>query len=118
MSAGPVILIIGSFFYLKEKLKKKVVAGTTISLLGVLVIVLMPPLPFKRYQIQNVYRADNTQKGRYREFLQVDADIVGSYSPISDAEVIAVVARSLEKLGFKDYKIFTLAVLQTYEKML
>lgn len=42
MSAGPVILIIGSFFYLKEKLKKKVVAGTTISLLGVLVIVLMP----------------------------------------------------------------------------
>ncbi|KKR17118.1 MAG: Histidine-tRNA ligase, partial [Candidatus Levybacteria bacterium GW2011_GWA1_39_32] len=39
------------------------------------------PLPFKRYQIQNVWRAENTQKGRYREFLQVDVDTVGSSSP-------------------------------------
>ena len=47
------------------------------------------PLPFKRYQMQNVYRAENTQKGRYREFLQVDLDIVGIYSPLADAETIA-----------------------------
>ncbi|MBI3984567.1 MAG: histidine--tRNA ligase [Candidatus Levybacteria bacterium] len=63
------------------------------------------PLPFKRYQMQNVYRAENTQKGRYREFLQVDIDIVGVYSPLSDAEVIAVLAKSLEKLGFKNFKV-------------
>lgn len=39
------------------------------------------PLPFKRYQIQNVWRAENTQKGRYREFLQCDIDTVGTSSP-------------------------------------
>src|SRR5450830_1169233 len=46
------------------------------------------PTPFKRYQIQNVWRAENTQRGRYREFLQVDADIVNSSSALSDAEII------------------------------
>lgn len=63
------------------------------------------PMPFKRYQIQNVWRADNTQKGRYREFMQVDADIVGSYSPLSDAEIISVLNSSLKSLGFKKFKI-------------
>jgi histidyl-tRNA synthetase len=63
------------------------------------------PMPFKRYQIQNVWRAENTQKGRYREFLQVDADIVGSYSPLSDAEIIATAVKCLEVLGFKNFKI-------------
>jgi histidyl-tRNA synthetase len=63
------------------------------------------PMPFKRYQIQNVWRAENTQRGRYREFLQVDADIVGAYSPLSDAEVIAVAVKCLESLGFKNFKI-------------
>ncbi len=63
------------------------------------------PTPFKRYQIQNVWRAENTQRGRYREFLQVDADIVGAYSPLSDAEIIAVAVRGLEELGFKQFKI-------------
>lgn len=58
------------------------------------------PMPFKRYQIQQVFRADNTQKGRFREFLQCDADIVGSSSLLSDAEAILVAAKSLEKLGF------------------
>jgi histidyl-tRNA synthetase len=63
------------------------------------------PNPFKRYQIQNVWRAENTQKGRYREFLQVDADIVGTYSPLADAEVIATAVNCLQKLGFKKFKI-------------
>src|ERR1035437_5871806 len=63
------------------------------------------PTPFKRYQIQNVWRAENTQRGRYREFLQVDADIVGTYSPLSDAEVISAVIKCLEVLGFKNFKI-------------
>lgn len=63
------------------------------------------PMPFKRYQIQNVWRAENTQRGRFREFLQMDADIVGSDSPLSDAEIIAITIRSLEILGFKNFKI-------------
>ncbi len=62
-------------------------------------------LPFKRYQIQSVWRAENTQKGRYREFLQCDADIVGSASVLSDAETITTAAKSVEALGFKKYKI-------------
>jgi histidyl-tRNA synthetase len=63
------------------------------------------PSIFKRYQIQPVWRAENTQKGRYREFLQCDADIVGSFSPLADAEVIATAAKALVALGFKNFKI-------------
>ena len=59
------------------------------------------PLPFKRYQIQNVWRAENTQKGRYREFLQVDADIVGTYSPLADAEILSLIYQSYSSLGLK-----------------
>ncbi|OGH37752.1 MAG: histidine--tRNA ligase [Candidatus Levybacteria bacterium RIFCSPLOWO2_01_FULL_38_21] len=47
--------------------------------------------PFKRYQIQNVWRGENPQKGRYREFIQCDADIIGSSSPIADAEILRLV---------------------------
>src|SRR6266481_687655 len=54
------------------------------------------PIPFKRYQIQNVWRAENTQKGRYREFLQCDIDTVGVGTALSDAEIIAVVSKSFE----------------------
>lgn len=64
------------------------------------------PLPFKRYQIQNVWRAENTQKGRYREFLQVDADIVGVYNLLSDAEIINLALDSVNKLGFKNITLF------------
>ena len=63
------------------------------------------PKPFKRYQIQPVWRAENTQKGRYREFYQCDIDIVGSSSPISDAEILAVISDSLKSLGFNKFKI-------------
>lgn len=63
------------------------------------------PIPFKRYQIQPVWRAENPQKGRFREFLQCDIDTVGSFSPLSDAEIIAVVAKSLQNLGFQNFKI-------------
>lgn len=61
--------------------------------------------PFKRYQIQPVWRAENTQAGRYREFLQVDADIVGSSNLLPDAEIIALAVKSMEKLGFKNFKV-------------
>lgn len=63
------------------------------------------PMPFKRYQLQNVWRADNPQKGRFREFLQCDIDTIGLNSPITDAEIVAMVARSFQVLGFQDYKI-------------
>lgn len=63
------------------------------------------PFPFKRYQIQNVWRADNTQRGRFREFLQCDIDTVGEKSIGSDAEIVQVIDNSLKKLGFSGYKI-------------
>jgi histidyl-tRNA synthetase len=58
------------------------------------------PFPFKRYQIQSAFRAENTQKGRYREFLQCDADIFGIASPYADAEVIALSLDLYRKIGF------------------
>jgi len=63
------------------------------------------PMPFKRYQIQPVWRAENTQKGRYREVLQCDIDIFGSNSPIADAEILAIINTVLQKLNFKSYTI-------------
>ena len=61
------------------------------------------PLPFKRYQIQPVWRADNTQKGRYREFYQCDADTFGTSSMIADAEFIQMGIEILQELGFSDF---------------
>ncbi|KKU02651.1 MAG: Histidyl-tRNA synthetase, partial [Candidatus Amesbacteria bacterium GW2011_GWC2_45_19] len=63
------------------------------------------PKPFKRYQIQPAFRAENTQKGRYREFYQCDIDTVGTASPLADAEILAVISDSLTALGFKEFKI-------------
>ncbi len=56
-------------------------------------------LPFKRYQIQNVWRGENPQKGRYREFIQCDADIAGSSSPIADAEILRLVLDIYKTFG-------------------
>jgi len=63
------------------------------------------PMPFKRYQIQNVWRAENTQKGRFREFLQCDADIVGSSSVLSDLEILACINTAMKNLGFQGFSI-------------
>jgi len=62
-------------------------------------------LPFKRYQIQPVWRADRPQKGRYREFFQCDADNVGSASMLADAETIALINEILLRLGFEKFKV-------------
>lgn len=62
-------------------------------------------MPFRRYQIQPAFRAENTQKGRYREFVQCDADIFGSTSPLADAEVIALSLDIYKSLGFKSAKV-------------
>lgn len=63
------------------------------------------PLPFKRYQISNVWRGENPQKGRFREFLQCDIDTVGTSSFLADAEIIEVAIECLRRLGFKKYKV-------------
>jgi histidyl-tRNA synthetase len=54
--------------------------------------------PFKRYQIQPVWRADRPQKGRYREFYQCDADVVGSDSLLNEVDLIAVYVKAFEQL--------------------
>lgn len=61
--------------------------------------------PFKRFQIQPVWRADRPQKGRYREFYQCDADVVGSDSLINEAEFVLIYQEALSKLGLKDFTI-------------
>lgn len=63
------------------------------------------PKPFKRYQIQPVWRADKPQKGRFREFYQCDIDIVGSDSMLAEAEIIAILNEILTTLGFRKYSI-------------
>ena len=61
--------------------------------------------PFKRYQIQPVWRADRPQKGRYREFYQCDADVVGSNSLICEAEIILMINEVMNDLGLMDFSI-------------
>ncbi len=56
-------------------------------------------MPFKRYQIQPVWRADRPQKGRYREFYQCDADVVGSYSLLNEVELASIYATVFEQMG-------------------
>ena len=55
--------------------------------------------PFKRYQIQPVWRADRPQKGRYREFYQCDADVIGSNSLLNEVELIQIIDEVFTKLG-------------------
>ena len=58
------------------------------------------PRYFRRYQMQNVFRADKPQKGRYREFAQCDIDIFGSTSPVADAEIIACTYFAFKNVGY------------------
>ena len=60
-------------------------------------------LPYKRYQLQTVWRAEKPQKGRYREFWQCDADIFGVSGYEADAEVIALTIAIYQELGFADF---------------
>tara|TARA_B110000046_G_scaffold52102_1_gene58183 strand:- start:57945 stop:59336 length:1392 start_codon:yes stop_codon:yes gene_type:complete len=61
--------------------------------------------PFKRYQIQPVWRADRPQKGRYREFYQCDADIIGSDSLLNEVELVKLFDEVLSNLGLKNFLI-------------
>lgn len=62
-------------------------------------------LPFKRFQVQPVWRADRPQKGRYREFYQCDVDVVGSESLLNEAEFVLIYQEALSDLGLKDFTI-------------
>jgi len=61
--------------------------------------------PFKRYQMQPVWRADRPQRGRYREFYQCDADVVGTDSLLCEAEIVLMMAQVLGGLGLHDFTI-------------
>ncbi|TAG56699.1 MAG: histidine--tRNA ligase [Cytophagales bacterium] len=61
--------------------------------------------PFKRFQIQPVWRADRPQKGRYREFYQCDADVIGTDSLICEAEIVLMIQEVLVTLGLKNFEI-------------
>ncbi|WP_208394685.1 histidine--tRNA ligase [Mucilaginibacter gilvus] len=61
--------------------------------------------PFKRFQVQPVWRADRPQKGRYREFYQCDADVVGSASLLNEAEFVMIYDEALSLLGLQDFTI-------------
>ena len=74
------------------------------------------PKPFKRYQVQPAYRGENPQRGRYREFLQCDADIVGVSTPLADAEILALVYEIYRNLGLEVFiKINDRSLLSKYE---
>jgi histidyl-tRNA synthetase len=61
--------------------------------------------PFKRYQVQPVWRADRPQKGRYREFYQCDADVVGSHSLLNEADLVQIYHEAFTRLGLGGYDL-------------
>jgi len=64
-----------------------------------------PPLPFKVYRIERVFRYDEPQKARYREFWQADFDILGSDSFLADAEILNVAIDVFKEFGFSDFEV-------------
>ncbi len=63
------------------------------------------PMPFKALQIGNVWRADNPQRGRYRQFMQCDIDILGEPSNLAEIELILATTTTVSRLGFKNFQI-------------
>jgi len=63
------------------------------------------PKPYKRYQVQPVWRAENPQKGRFREFIQVDIDTIGIASILADSEIVTCIIETLEKIGFDRFTV-------------
>jgi histidyl-tRNA synthetase len=61
--------------------------------------------PFKRYQVQPVWRADRPQKGRYREFYQCDADVVGSHALINEVDFVNIYHDVFQRLGIHNYEL-------------
>jgi len=63
------------------------------------------PIPFKRFHVAKVFRGENTQRGRYREFVQCDFDIVGTDSTSADFEIVLLMVRSFQAMGVSGVKI-------------
>jgi histidyl-tRNA synthetase len=63
------------------------------------------PLPFRRYHAAKVWRGENTQRGRYREFVQVDFDVVGADSASADLEILLLMRECMERLGIAKFTI-------------
>jgi histidyl-tRNA synthetase len=63
------------------------------------------PLPFRRYHAAKVWRGENTQRGRYREFVQVDFDVVGADSSSADAEILLLMQECMSRLGITGFTI-------------
>ncbi|RKS79386.1 histidyl-tRNA synthetase [Actinomadura pelletieri DSM 43383] len=63
------------------------------------------PTPYKRYAMGPVWRADRPGKGRFREFAQCDVDVVGSGSPLADAEVVCALTDALDAVGVRNYRV-------------
>jgi histidyl-tRNA synthetase len=61
--------------------------------------------PFKRYHIATVWRGENTQRGRYREFMQCDFDTIGTRSPVADVETALVIHDLMRAIGFEEFTI-------------
>ncbi|RME57809.1 MAG: histidine--tRNA ligase [Candidatus Dadabacteria bacterium] len=71
--------------------------------------------PFKRYAIGNVFRGEKPQKGRLREFTQCDFDIIGSFSPSADAEILEIASKALTKIGIAHkIKVSSREVMNSY----
>ncbi len=94
-------------YFFKDKSERELGLRFDLTMPMVRVVSMNPQIkkPFKRYAIGKVWRYDNPQAMRYREFWQADVDVVGSNSPISDAECLAVACECLEKLGFDEFDI-------------
>ena len=63
------------------------------------------PSPFKALQMGNVWRADRPQRGRYRQFMQCDIDILGEASNLAEIELILATTTTLGRIGFKNFEI-------------
>ncbi|GAA4128386.1 histidine--tRNA ligase [Actinomadura keratinilytica] len=63
------------------------------------------PTPYKRYAMGPVWRADRPGKGRFREFAQCDVDVVGSSSPLADAETVCALSDALDAVGVRDFTV-------------
>ncbi|MEM5811619.1 MAG: histidine--tRNA ligase [Candidatus Aenigmatarchaeota archaeon] len=99
--------ILSEAFSFEDKGKRKVGLRYDLTVPLARVIASNPtlPLPFKRYQIGKVWRYGDVAKGRLREFLQCDIDIVGSESMLADAEVLACATKALESINLKNFFI-------------
>lgn len=99
--------IVDEIYYFRDKAGRELGLrfDMTVPVARVLSYKLDEPKPVRWYYFTKVWRYDEPQHGRYREFYQFGVELVGSDSPRADAEVLALMAKSIEAVGVKDYVI-------------